>query len=170
MTGSAGLRPPPGDKLRFLAETALAEAELLRITDGRLFALPMDAHRAATLRNDIDLAERVDAFVARFGRLQDTVGDKLLPGTLAWLAEPLGPAIDNLARAERLGWVSSAATWIECRQLRNFMIHEYVRDMAVLAAALTKGHLAVPLLQASAQALAGLVLSTGNGSTTTDPA
>lgn len=159
MTGSSSLRPPPGDKLQFLAETVLAEVNLLRITDGRVFALPMDEQRAATLRNDIDLAERVDAFVARFSRLQDTVGDKLLPGVLAWLAEPVGPAIDNLARAERLGWVTSAATWIECRQLCNFMIHEYVRDMKVLAAALTKGHLAVPLLATSAQALAGLVLA-----------
>jgi hypothetical protein len=153
------LRQPPGEKLRFLAETVLAEAELLRITDGRVFALPMDAQRAATLRHDVDLGERVDAFVARFGRLQDTVGDKLLPRVLEWLAEPVGPAIDNLARAERLGWVSSAASWIECRQLRNYMIHEYVRDMAVLADALTKGHLAVPLLAASAQTLAGLVQS-----------
>ena len=37
------------------------------------------------------------------------------------------------------------------------MTHEYVRDMAVLAAALTRGHLAVPLLEASAQRLAGQV-------------
>ena len=76
---------------------------MLRITDERLFSLPMDAERAATLARDIELGERVDAFVARFGRLQDTLGDKLLPGVLAWLAEPVGPAIDNLARAERLG-------------------------------------------------------------------
>ena len=63
-----------------------------------------------------------------------------------------------------------AADWIECRQLRNFKIHEYARDMAVLygsigkfpvvlAAALRKGHLAVPMLAASARTLAGLVLA-----------
>lgn len=159
MTVALNLRQPPTGKLLFLAETVLAEAALLRITDARLFALPMDGQRAATLRQDIDLAERVDAFVVRFGRLQDTVGDKLLPGVLAWLAEPVGPAIDNLARAERLGWVGSAATWLECRQLRNFMIHEYVRDLDVLANALTRGHMAVPLMDASAQAIAGIVLS-----------
>jgi hypothetical protein len=161
VSGDVRLRQPPSDKLCFLAETVLAEVDLLRITDGRLFATPMDAQRAGTLRQDIDLAERVDAFVARFGRLQDTVGDKLLPAILAWLAEPVGPAIDNLARAERLGWIGSASDWIECRQLRNFMIHEYVRDMTVLAAALSKGHLAVPLLDASARTLANQVLSVG---------
>ena len=159
MTSGGALRKPPQARLTYLAETVLAEAALLRITDSRVFAVPMDSERAGTLRHDIDLAERVDAFAARFGRLQDTVGDKLLPLVLAWLSEPVGPAIDNLARAERLGWIDSAADWIECRQLRNFMIHEYVRDMAVLAAALTRGHLAVPLLEASAKRLAGQVLS-----------
>ena len=157
MNPNANLRENPGEKLVFLAETVLAEAALLRITDGRLFALPMNAQRADSLKLDIDLAERVDAFVARFGRLQDTVGDKLLPAVLAWLAEPVRPAIDNLARAERLGWLASGAAWIECRQLRNFMIHEYVRDRTVLAAALSRGHEAVPLLVATAQALAEIV-------------
>ena len=37
-----------------------------------------------------------------------------------------------------------------------------MRDIAVLAAALSKGHLAVSLLDAAAQTLAGLVLSTGD--------
>lgn len=163
-TDAQGLRPAPGDKLVHLAETVLAEAALLRITDSRLFVVPMDAERAATLTQDIELGERVDAFVARFGRLQDTLGDKLLPGILAWLAEPVGPAIDNLARAERLGWLESAAQWLACRQLRNFMIHEYVRDMAKLADALQKGHLAVPLLEDTARTLADMVLSPPAGS------
>lgn len=70
MTLQVSLRQPPGEKLCFLAETVLAEAALLQITDGRLFAQTMDTQRASTLREDIDLAERVDAFVARFGRLQ----------------------------------------------------------------------------------------------------
>ena len=159
MTSGGALRKPPEARLVYLAETVLAEAALLRITDSRVLAVPMDADRAGTLRHDIDLAERVDAFAARFGRLQDSLGDKLLPLVLAWLSEPVGPAIDTLARAERLGWIDSAADWIECRQLRNFMIHEYVRDMAVLAAALTRGHLAVPLLAAAAQRIADQVLA-----------
>jgi hypothetical protein len=103
VTPNSGARPPPGERLLFLADVARAEAALLATTDSRLFALPMTTERATTLRSDVELAERVDAFVARFGRLQDTVGDKLLPAVLAWLAEPVGPAIDNLARAERLG-------------------------------------------------------------------
>ena len=158
MTAS-GLRRPLGDKLRFLAEVVLAEAELLSTTDRRLFDAAMDDARARSLRQDVELGERVDAFVARFGRLQDTVGDKLLPELLAWLAEPVGPAIDNMAHAERLGWISAGESWIESRHLRNRMIHEYVRDPALLAAALSKGHEAVPMLVAAAQAMAAMVTS-----------
>ena len=154
---SPGLRRPASEKLRFLAETVGAEADLLALTDGRLFAVPMDAGRASTLREDIDLGERVDAFVARFGRLQDTLADKLLPEILSWLGEPVGPAIDNVARAERFGWITDGQAWLDARQLRNRMIHEYVRDPEVLAAALSAGHVAVALLVGSARTLAALV-------------
>lgn len=141
-------------RLQFLAETVLAEAEHLQTTDGRLFAEAMTTDRAASLRTDIDLAERADAFVARFGRLQDTLADKLLPALLDWLAEPVAAAIDNLNRAERLGWIKSVETWIEVRRLRNRMIHGYVRDPSELAFALTAAHAAVPLLAAAAHAMA----------------
>ena len=151
------LRRAPSEKLRFLAQIVRAEADLLSLTDGRLFTVPMDARRAATLREDIDLGERVDAFVARFGRLQDTLADKLLPEILSWLGEAVGPAIDNVARAERLGWISDGQAWFDARQLRNRMIHEYVRDPEVLAAALSAGHTAVALLVGSARTLTSLV-------------
>ena len=148
------LKTQPDERLRFLVETVLAESALLQSTDDRLFAQPMTAQRAEALKSDPDLAERVDAFVARFGRLQDTLGDKLLPRLLDWLAEPVGPAIDNIARAERLGLVASGQAWIEARQLRNFMIHEYVRDSATLASALQRGHGAVEMLTQAAVAMA----------------
>ena len=67
------------------------------------------------------------------------------------MGEPVGPAIDNVARAERLGWI------IDARQLRNHMIHEYAGDSKVLAAALSAGHAAVGLLVGSARTLASLV-------------
>jgi class 3 adenylate cyclase len=58
------------------------------------------------------------AFVSRFGRLQDTVGDKLLPALLSALAEPVGPAIDNLDKAEKLGLLESARHCVaEARRL-----------------------------------------------------
>ena len=145
--------PPSLQRLRFLADTVALEAQHLALTDSRLFAEAFTAARATLLRTDVDLAERVDAFVARFGRLQDTLADKLLPALLNELAEPLGSAIDNLNRAERLGYVASVEQWLQARRLRNRMVHEYVRDAQELAAALQAGHAFVPLLLQAASTL-----------------
>ena len=148
-----GTDSPARQRLRFLAETVTLEAHHLALTDSRLFVEPFDAARAALLKTDVDLAERVDAFVIRYGRLQDTLADKMLPALLDELAEPLGSAIDNLNRAERLGFFASVEQWIKARRLRNRMVHEYVRDLAELAAALNAGHTFVPLLLNAAASL-----------------
>ena len=140
-------------RLAFLVETVALEVRHLLDTDGRLFAQPFSADRAAALRVNIDESERTDAFVARFGRLQDTVADKLLPEFLRCLAEPVGAAIDNLDRAEKLGLLNSADEWLASRKLRNRMVHEYVRDAAELAEALNQGHVLVPLLVNLAHAI-----------------
>lgn len=140
-------------RLRDLAETVRLEAEHLATTDARLFVEAFNAERAAQLRADVDLAERVDAFVVRFGRLQDTLADKLLPELLRRLAEPVGAVLDNLDRAERLGFVASVNEWLDARRLRNRMVHEYVRDPAQLAEALNAGHRMVPLLLSTAGTL-----------------
>jgi len=103
------------------------------------------------MEKDPILAERLDAFVSRFGRLQDTVGDKLLPALLSALAETPGPAIDNLDKAEKLGLIESADAWMEMRRLRNQMVHEYIEDPNVLLSALHSGHGFVPTLAAAAQ-------------------
>ena len=144
-------------RLQFLADVVQAQARLLALTHGRLFAEPMTSERAVAMRGDADLSERADAFVDRFGRLQDTLGDKLLPALLTALAERPGAAIDNLNRAERLGFVDSVDDWIEIRRLRNRMVHEYVRDADELARALNRGAQAVPMLCDTAARMAAKV-------------
>ena len=145
------------DRLQALAETVRLEAGHLAATDARLFSAPFTAERAALLVADIDLGERVDAFVARFGRLQDTLADKLLPALLRQLAEPVRSAVENLDRAEKLELIGSADEWLRARRLRNRMVHEYVRDASELAAALNAGHGQVRLLLDAATALTGRV-------------
>lgn len=125
----------------------------LEATDRRLFAQPFTVERARSLSEDEDLAERVEAFVSRFGRLQDTVGDKLLPAYLTAHGERLATFIDNLDRAERLGLIDDAQGWIDMRKLRNQMVHEYVEDPLVLASALEAAHAFVPVLVAAARRL-----------------
>lgn len=97
------------------------------------------------------LAERLEAFVSRFGRLQDTIADKLLPALLEALAERKGAVIENLDRAERFGWLDSSDIWLDMRKLRNQMVHEYIEDLTVLANALNTGHQFVPALVQTAE-------------------
>lgn len=138
-------------RLHFLVRVTEKEAAHLEITDGRLFARPLDAKALASLEQDVALSEQVDAFVSRFARLQDTLGDKLLPIYLELLGEPRAAAIDNLNRAEKLGLVESAEQWMSLRFLRNQMVHEYIEDLQKLAAALELGHRNVATLVATAK-------------------
>lgn len=140
-------------RLRFLTHVVQRERKHLLISDGRIFSEPFTAERARRLDDDSEFSERVEAFVARFSRLQDTIGDKLIPALLHVLGEQRGAVIDNLDRAERLGWLASADEWLSARKLRNQMIHEYIEDPAILASALQAGHERVPMLVTASTAL-----------------
>lgn len=133
-------------RLQFLTRVVRKECKHLAATDQRLFGKLFTQEQAGRLEEDLDLAERVEAFVGRFGRLQDTVGDKLLPLLLTALGEKSSAAIDNLDRAERLGILKSADEWMTMRHLRNQMVHEYVEDPVILSSALQTGHDFVPAL------------------------
>lgn len=139
-----GLKTLP--RLQFLARVVRKECQHLSTTDQRLFGGLFTIEQVIQLEADQDLAERVEAFVGRFGRLQDTVGDKLLPLLLNALGEKSSAFIDNLDRAERLGLLMSADEWMTTRNLRNQMVHEYVEDPAILSSALQTGHAYVPTL------------------------
>ena len=137
-------------RLQFLTRVVRKECKHLATTDQRHFGGSFTLEQATRLDDNPDLAERVEAFVGRFGRLQDTVGDKLLPSLLVALGEKPSAAIDNLDQAERLGLLKSADEWMTMRNLRNQMIHEYVEDPVVLTSALQTGHGFVPTLIATA--------------------
>lgn len=145
------------ERLQFLVRVTHKECLYLQETDHRLFAEAMTPERLQQLQTDPILAERLDAFVGRFGRLQDNLGDKLLPQLLDAMAEKTGAAIENLDRAEKLGWIESADVWLETRKLRNQMVHEYIEDMNILASALQAGHAFVPVLVDTAQRFAAQI-------------
>jgi hypothetical protein len=134
------------ERLRFLSRVVERELTHLHTKDGRLFAQPLTLQQVLTLNNNHDLAERIEAFVSRLGRLQDTLGDKLLPQLLYLVAEPVGAVVDNLDRAERLGWITSSDQWLSARRLRNQMVHEYIEDPEIFLDALQAGHDLVPLM------------------------
>lgn len=65
--------------------------------------------------------------------MQDTLADKLLPRWLQALAEKPGSQIEVLNRAERLGVLDDVTAWLEARQLRNRLIHEYMTNSTAFA-------------------------------------
>lgn len=140
-------------RLSWLCDLVEREIHHLLATDSRLFHHPFTPDRVAALAADDAEAERVDAFVARFGRLQDTVGDKLLPHLLRWLGHTPGPMIDNLRLLEKWGWLEDTEVWLDTRLLRNRLIHEYQTDPIMFADALDTAHARVRLLVATARLL-----------------
>lgn len=94
----------------------------------RLFPAPIDSAWVTALAQEPEAAERMDAFVSRFGRMQDTIADKLLPRWLQALAERPGSQIDTLNRAEQLQVAANVGNWLEARTLRSRLVHEYMED------------------------------------------
>ena len=105
------------------------------------------------VEQNADLTERLDAFVSRFCRLQDTLGDKLLPAYLSIQLEPIGTVLDNLNRAEKLGLIASVADWIEARSLRNSLVHEYTEDVELLRQSILRALELVPMFETVTQKL-----------------
>lgn len=112
-------------------DLARKEAEHLRYSQATLFAMPIDLAWIQKLAIQPELAEKVEAFVSRFGRLQDHIGGKLLPRHAALVGDTTRTQLDTLAFAERLGLLSNADEFIAARGLRNALVHEYMHDAQI---------------------------------------
>ncbi len=82
----------------------------------------------------------IDQLLFRFTKLQDAVGERLVPSTRAILHEPYEewPMRDRLNRLEKLGYLD-VEDWLAWREVRNRLAHEYpdqpeVRFAALIAA------------------------------------
>ena len=64
----------------------------------------------------------------RFGKLQDIIGSKIFPIILNLLEEEAVAFIDKLNKLEKLGYIDDANWWIELREIRNKIAHDYPDD------------------------------------------
>lgn len=117
---------------RFLQtlEIVAKEGKHLSYSWSSLFSQTIDVEWIVNLEQNPRCAEQLEAFVSRYGRMQDTMADKLFPRWLLALAEVPGSQIETLNRAERLGVLTSTERWLEMRNLRNRLVHEYMTDPA----------------------------------------
>ncbi len=118
--------------LRFLhtLEIVAKEGKHLSYSWNSLSNPIIDVKWVISLEQKPACAEQLEAFVSRFGRMQDTMADKLFPRRLLALAEVPGSQIETLNRAERLGVLTSTERWLEARNLGNRLAHEYMTDPA----------------------------------------
>ncbi|WP_200238756.1 hypothetical protein [Thiohalocapsa halophila] len=97
---------------------------------------------AATVQHlTSDRLRILDQLAYRFGKLQDTLGLRVLPGILDLSEEPFldaTPFAQKLQRLERLGAIPSVDQWRLLRELRNQLAHEYIDAPSLKAAALTR--------------------------------
>jgi hypothetical protein len=126
-----------------LAERAVSH---LRYSYQTLYEHSIDQAWVEQLASREDLAEKIDAFVSRFGRLQDHIGEKLLPATCRLLGGQPKSLLDVLSYAERMKWVNSAEAFIGARKLRNLLVHEYMIDSRLFLEALQAAQPATEML------------------------
>lgn len=131
---------------RVALELAEREAGHLQYTYRTLYAEPIDIAWVEALVAREDLAEKIDAFVGRFGRLQDHIGEKLLPAFARLLGEQPKSLLDVMAYSERMGWVADAEEFIGARKLRNLLVHEYMTEPRLFHEALMTAKSATELL------------------------
>ncbi|OAI13896.1 hypothetical protein A1507_16495 [Methylomonas koyamae] len=134
---------------------ARKEASHLRYTQTTLFHEAIDEAWVTELDDNEERAEKVDAFVSRFGRLQDFIGEKLIPRFAALLGENPKSLLDMLAFAEKMEWLKSAENFIAARKLRNLLVHEYMTDTQLFLQALLSANAATDMLLAVVNAIAG---------------
>jgi len=68
-----------------------------------------------------------DQLIFRFSKLQDSMGQKLFPSILEFLEEDVRGVsfIDILGKLEELNYLENKNLWLQLRETRNIVTHEY---------------------------------------------
>ena len=86
---------------------------------------PLDEESYQNLTPD-DLSY-LDQLIFRFSKLQDSMGMRLFPVILENLGEDISgkPFIDVLLKLEQLDLIEDHKKWLQLRETRNLVTHEY---------------------------------------------
>ncbi len=111
----------------FLAYYAnIADIQSTRLKDALTQINKLIPLSAAVLANlPADKLAFLDMLTTRFGKLQDIIGSKIFPIILNLLEEDAVAFIDKLNKLEKLVYIEDANWWIELREIRNKIAHDY---------------------------------------------
>lgn len=115
---------------QYKAEAAIAEGDkhLYRLDaahDRLEYLFPLTVDSLKNLPDDV--VETLDQFIYRFTKLQDCMGNRLLSALYSLTGSddsPL-PFIDMLNQLEKLHIIPSTDDWMDLRNQRNNLAHEY---------------------------------------------
>ena len=81
----------------------------------------------SSLFRDFEAIKTFDSFIYRFSKIQDYMGEKLFPAVLDMLGEYKSSLAfkDILNKLEKLEIIPSAQKWMDYREIRNTLTHEY---------------------------------------------
>ncbi|MBP9726231.1 MAG: hypothetical protein KBD83_02025 [Gammaproteobacteria bacterium] len=98
--------------------------------------MPLDAEKYKVLNDE--QVEALDQFLFRFSKLQDSIGQRLFSYLLEAQEEPVKHLsfLDKLNRLEQLGIIPDKDQWLNIRNLRNKVSHEYEDDPFAMCNAL----------------------------------
>ncbi len=90
---------------------------------------------------DKELLRILDQIAYRFTKLQDSMGEKVLPLMMELAQEPVASSAtfaEKLNRLERMGAIPSADEWKKLRIARNAVAHEYPDDPELRTSAINR--------------------------------
>jgi len=127
------------DKIRQTLAACEAHNSRMKSALGRLSdCFPLTESRFRDLTEDE--VSYTDQLILRFLKLQDLMGQKLFNQILLILQEDYSerPMLDIINRLEQLRILDSAEKWIELREVRNLITHDYPHLMAELVEGLNQ--------------------------------
>ena len=130
----------------FLAYYAnIADIQSTRLKDALIQVNKLLPLFAAVLANlPTDKLAFLDMMTTRFGKLQDIIGSKIFPIILNLLEEDAVAFIDKLNKLEKLGYIEDANWWVELREIRNKIAHDYPDDHDLICS-----HISVVIVKAA---------------------
>jgi len=130
----------------FLAYYAnIADIQSTRLKDALIQVNKLLPLFAAVLANlPADKLAFLDMMTTRFGKLQDIIGLKIFPIILNLLEEDAVAFIDKLNKLEKLGYIEDANWWVELREIRNKIAHDYPDDHDLICS-----HISVVIVKAA---------------------